>query len=38
MVQSGRAHVVLLQLIAAEDDKLPGLIVPQHDLDKFLAK
>ena len=38
MVETGRPHVVLLQFIATEDDKFLGVIVPQHDLDKFLAE
>src|SRR5580692_7534327 len=38
MIQSGSAHVVLLQFIAAENHKLFRLVIPEHDLDKLLPK
>ena len=38
MIQSGGAHVVLLQFVAAEDYQALGVILPQHHFDKFLAE
>src|SRR5579871_4140695 len=38
MVEASDAHVVLLQLIAAEDDQALGPVFLQHDLDELFPK
>ena len=38
MVKATDAHLVLLELIAAEDDQLGGLVLAQHDLDEFFTE
>ena len=38
MIVAVHFHLVLLQLVAAEDDQLGRVVLAQHHLDKFLAK
>ena len=38
MVETGGAHLMLLEFIATEDDQPMGLVVAQHDLDKLFTK
>jgi len=37
-MKTAGAHLVLFQLVPAEDNNLGGLVLPQHDFDKFLSK
>src|SRR5579863_10045684 len=38
MVKTGGLHVMLLELIAAEDDQLARMEIPQHYFHKLFAK
>ena len=38
MIEARGSHVMLLQLVAAVNNKFPGMIFPQHQLGKFSAE
>ena len=38
MVEACHTHLMLLELVAAEDDQLGGMVLSQHHLDEFSAK
>ena len=38
MIEPRNLHIVLLQFVAAENDKLLGMVVPQHELHELLAE
>ena len=38
MIESRRAHIVLFQFVAAEDDELLRMVFTQHHFDKLLAE
>jgi hypothetical protein len=38
MIETSHSHLVLLQLIAAEDDQALRLVIPQENLGALLAE
>jgi hypothetical protein len=38
VVEATGAHLMLLELVAAEDDQLLRAVIPKHDLDELFAE
>src|SRR5204863_1699 len=38
MIKARGSHIMLLQLVAAEDDKFLGMVIAQHQFREFLAE